>query len=96
MLKYKSIRVPDKILVTDKNNFYYGKVLELFLEAPFKGSEELVFKIKNTGDDWYWEEDIRNLKYIDFEKVKDIKVFWYKEIVKLKMFYIFCLSKYVS
>jgi len=79
MLKYKrdglDLEVPEKIVLLDSNHLYYGRVLELYLEEPWIGSELIVFKIKNTGSDWFWPEEMVSLRYMNYDRVKDLLIF---------------------
>ena len=63
MLEYKGIKIPEKIIVLEPASPYYLRTIELYLEEPWQGASEKVFKIKDSGDDWYWPEDIVRLKY---------------------------------
>lgn len=68
------IDIPDKIICTD-NRFppFYNKILELKTDYIF---DELVVVIHNwINYEWFWMDELEDLKYIDFERVQKIKAF---------------------
>jgi hypothetical protein len=69
-----SVDIPPKIICLDNRfPFFYGKVLELEIDHLF---EEDVIKITNwVNYEWIFAEELLNLKYIDYERVKNIKAF---------------------
>jgi hypothetical protein len=79
MLHYKKdsldLEVPERIILLDSTHHYYGRVLEIYLEESWHGSELLVFKIKDTWDDWWWPEEMAELRYMDYDRVKNLLIF---------------------
>lgn len=69
-----SVDIPTKIICFDRRfPSFYGKLLELEEDIMF---DEPVAKISNwVNYEWLFIEELLSLKYIDYERVKDLKAF---------------------
>lgn len=70
------IDIPEKIIAVDSRYpWCYNKILTLYLSPPVQGYEEVAFRIKEFRNDWFWVEEIADLQYLDYERVKNLKAF---------------------
>lgn len=69
-----SVDIPPKIVCLDSRfPLFYGKVLELEADTLF---DEEVAKIVNwINFEWLFVEELLDFKYIDYERIKNIKAF---------------------
>lgn len=78
------------ILVLDPDNYYNNKILNVYIEPwnrnykprmsfekPSDRTDELVWKIEDSGDDWFWQDElVEGQTYIEVtERVKRLLVF---------------------
>lgn len=62
------------VLIIDPSSPYVNKILTVYQDIPYHGSDELVWIIEYSGYDWFWEaEFIEGQLYIEItERIKKL------------------------